>query len=222
MTVRTGDDRARERLVRFGAGPLADVELLAIVLGHGMAGRSGVEIAGALLREAGGIHGLPRASVGRLTRVPGVGAAQASRVIAAIELGRRTLCVSPAARLPLHTAEALAQLLLPRFGSHPVERFGVVMLDARHRLMAVHLISEGSLDATVAMPREVFREATIAGAAAVALFHNHPSGDPRPSQDDIELTRRLRTAGDIVGIEVTEHLILADASYYSLKRSRQF
>lgn len=216
------DDLPREKLARLGVRGLADRELLALVLGHGAAGRSAREIATALLQGAGGVHGLARVSGGRLAMSPGVGAAQASRVIAAIELGRRTLCISPQARLPLHTPAALAQFLLPMFGSHPVERIGVVMLDGRHRFIRTHIVTEGTIDAAAALPRDVFREATISGAAGVVVFHNHPSGDPAPTADDVAVTRRLADAGRIVGIDLVDHMILADSRYCSLREAKLF
>jgi len=214
-------DLPRERLGRLGVRSLSDAELVALILGHGTRRRSASEIAGALLTDAGGVHGLGRVSVGRMALVPGVGEAQACRVIAAIELGRRTLTHSPRARQPLHSAQAIAAFLLPRFGAHAVERFGVLLLDSRHRYIRVHIVSEGAMDAAVAVPRDVFREATIAGAAAVVLFHNHPSGDPTPSRADVALTRRLIQAGEIVGIDVIDHLILADTSFCSMRESQR-
>lgn len=217
-----GQDRdlPREKLARAGAAALSDAELLALVLGHGVAGRSALTIATALLRELGGVHGLTRVTPGRLAMTSGIGGVQSARVIAAIELGRRTLFVSPQAKLPLRTPTAVAEFLLPRFGAHPVERFGVVMLDSRHRLMRALVVSEGTLDSTMAVAREVFREATISGAAAVVLFHNHPSGDPTPSREDIALTSRLAEAGRTLGIDVVDHMILADASYCSLRQAQ--
>jgi DNA repair protein RadC len=113
----------------------------------------------------------------------------------------------------------LAGLLLPRYGAYPVERFGVVLLDTRHRLLAMRLISVGSLDASLANPREVFREAMLGGAAAVVVFHNHPSGDPTPSRDDVALTARLRAAGAVVGIDLIDHLVLGDVHYCSMKEA---
>jgi DNA repair protein RadC len=219
-TGRWDTDLPREKLARVGASALSDGELLALVLGHGMAGRSAVDIAVGLLDDVGGVHGLTRATESRLARATGVGVAQAARVVAAIELGRRTLFVSPQARLPLQTPAAVASFLLPRFGAHDVERFGVVMLDSRHRLMRVRLVSEGTLNSAVAVAREVFREATISGAAAVVLFHNHPSGDPTPSGEDLALTRRLVAAGQTLGIDVVDHMILADTVYCSLRQAR--
>jgi DNA repair protein RadC len=205
---------------RVGSAPLGDAELLAVVLGHGGSGRTASDIAQAVLIEVGGLPALTRVSSRRLARVAGIGVAQASRILAAVELGRRTLSAPPDTRTPIRSASDVAEFLLPRFGAHPVERFGVVLLDTRHRMMGVHLVSEGTLDATVALPREVFREAAIAGAAAVLLFHTHPSGDPHPSVEDVAVTKRLAAAGRIVGIDVLDHLILADARYCSLRKSR--
>ena len=110
----------------------------------------------------------------------------------------------------------LAAYLLPQYGAQSVEQFGIVMLDTKHRLIRVKVVSVGSLDATVVHPREVFREAASASAAAIVLFHNHPSGDPTPSPDDVALTTRMLNAGDVMGIAVIDHLILADQRYFSL------
>jgi DNA repair protein RadC len=204
----------------MGAGPLGDHELLALVIGHGVAGRGALGIAEQVLEAVGGLHGLVRARGGQLARVPGVGAASAGRIVAAVELGRRTLVHPAPERRQFLTARAVADFLLPRYGVHPVEQFGVVLLDTRQRLIKVQVISVGSLDASVAHPREVFREATMAGASMVIAFHNHPSGDPSPSAEDVALTGRLRRAGDVLGITLLDHVILADTTFCSLKESR--
>jgi len=214
-------DRPREKLERHGPGALGDNELLALVIGHGTAGRSGLAIATAVLSDVGGVRRLTRVSRARIARIAGVGPVMASRIQAAIELGRRTLAPDVDERPQLLTSAQMAAVLLPHHGAHPVERFGVVLLDTRMRLLRVQVVSVGTLDAAAADPREVFREATIAGAAFVVLFHNHPSGDPLPSRDDYALTRRLVAAGHLLGIEVVEHLILADTRYYSM-RDRDF
>jgi DNA repair protein RadC len=163
-----------------------------------------------LIERAGGLHGLTRIGIGDLHRVSGVGRARAAQVLAAVELGRRTLLRGVAERPRLTTPRQLATYLLPQYGAGPVEQFGIVMLDTKHRVIRIKIVSVGSLDATVVHPREVFREAASASAAAIVLFHNHPSGDPVPSPDDLELTMRMVNAGDIMGIEVVDHLILAD------------
>jgi DNA repair protein RadC len=211
-------DRPRERLARTGVSVLGNRELLALVLGHGGAGRTALDLAAAILKDLGGVHGLAKASPDRLSRLAGMGPAQSSRVLAAIELGRRTLLVAPNARLPLREPEEFAAFLLPMFGAHSTERFGAVLLDARQRLMRVHIVSEGSLDSALAIPRDVFREATISQAASMVVFHNHPSGDVLPSRDDFEVTARLIDAGKIVGIDVLDHLILGDTMYCSMRR----
>ncbi|HUF46368.1 MAG TPA: DNA repair protein RadC [Vicinamibacterales bacterium] len=210
-------DRPREKLERAGAHALGDNELLALVLGHGTAQLCALAVADRLLASAGGVHGLARLRPSQLAKHPGVGAAQASRIRAAIELGRRTLTTQPAPRPRLQTSRDLARHLLPEYGTFPLERFGVVLLDTKYRLLKTSLLSVGSLDASVVHPREVFQEAVTIGAAAVAVFHNHPSGDPTPSHDDRVLTYRLQQAGLLLGIPLVDHLILADTRYYSLR-----
>ncbi len=220
MTDVAPHDRPREKLGRTGAGALGDNELLAIVLGHGSHGHDALAVANRILALAGGLPGLTRVHRGRLAGIPGIGPAQSARVEAAVELGRRTLAAPAATRPRFLSSREIAKYLLPLYGAHPVERFGVVMLDARSRLMAARIISTGLLDSSLAHPREVFREALVGGAAAVAVFHNHPSGDPRPSRDDLALTHRLKHAGVLLGVELIDHLILADAQYCSMKESQ--
>jgi DNA repair protein RadC len=209
-------DRPREKLQRLGAAALGDNELVAIVLGSGSRECGALELANRLLERAGGLHGLTRAALGELHLVPGVGDARAAQVLAAVELGRRTLVRGTTDRPRLSTPRQLASYLLPQYGAGAVEQFGIVMLDTKHRMIRIKILSIGSLDTTVVHPREVFREATSASAAAIVLFHNHPSGDPTPSADDLVLTTRMVNAGDIMGIDVVDHLILADQRYFSL------
>ena len=214
-------DRPREKLDRSGVTALGDNELLAVLIGHGTAGVSALAIANRLLTTAGGLHGLTRMSRDQIATVPGLGSVKASRVQAAVELGRRTLLLSPRARPRFLAPIDLALYLLPLYGAYPVERLGILLLDTRHRLLREHILSVGGLDGTLASPRDVFRSAIAAGAAAVVLFHNHPSGDPTPSDDDRTLTRRLAQAGDIVGIPLLDHVILADTQYWSMKQARE-
>ena len=209
-------DRPREKLERLGAQGLGDNELLALVIGSGSRDAGALELANRLIVSADGTHGLARIEIDRLRRVSGVGPARAARIVAAVELGRRSLMRGVEERPRLTTPRQLAAYLLPQYGVGAVERFGIVMLDTKHRVIRVRIVSMGSLDSTVVHPREVFREAALASAAAIVLFHNHPSGDPTPSPDDHALTARMVNAGDIMGIDVVDHLILADQRYFSL------
>ena len=208
-------DRPREKLQRFGVSALGDNELVAIILASGSRECGALELANRILERAGGLHALVRRAPDELC-VRGVGAARAAQIVAAVELGRRTLIRTALERPQYLSPQQLAGYLLPQYGAASVEQFGIVMLDTKHRLIRVKLVAIGSLDSAVVFPREVFREATAAAAAAIVLFHNHPSGDPTPSTDDLLLTRRMLRAGDIMGIDVIDHLILADQRYYSL------
>jgi DNA repair protein RadC len=212
-------DRPREKLDRLGPAGLGDNELLAALLGAGSREADALALANRLLDIAGGLRGLARATSGSLQRVSGVGVARATQILAAVELGRRTLAADALDRPRLNTPPALAAYLLPLYGARAVEHFGIVMLDTKHRIIRTAVLSIGSLDTTVVHPREVFREASAASAAAIVLFHNHPSGDPTPSSDDLVLTARLMEAGTVMGITVVDHLILAESRYFSLAQA---
>jgi DNA repair protein RadC len=212
-------DRPREKLDRLGAAALGDNELVAILIGHGRRGASALDLANALLERAGGLHGLTRLRRDELRAVAGLGAAKGARLLAGVELGRRTLLRAAGARPQILTPRDAAVYLMPQFGSHGVEQSGVLLLDTKHRVLRTRLLSVGSLDTSVVHPREVFREAVTGGAAAIVLFHNHPSGDPTPSPDDLALTRRIIAAGELMGIDVIDHIVLADMRYSSLKES---
>jgi DNA repair protein RadC len=207
-------DRPREKLARAGAAALGDNELVAVILGQGGAGRTALDLGAAVLTRVGGATGLSRVSLADLQSVDGVGAARAAQILAAVELGRRTLSATLEPR-QFSKPSAVAAWLLPQYGGAPVEQFGTVLLDTKLRLQSVRVVSIGSLDASAATPREVFREAVAARAAAIILFHNHPSGDPTPSRDDVAVTKRLVSAGALLGIDVLDHVILGGATYFS-------
>jgi len=213
-------DRPREKLQRVGAGGLGDNELLALVLGQGPARSGALELANAVLAVVGGLHGLARASMDELRRIPGIGDARAAQLLAAVEAGRRTLVRSRRERPQILHPRNAAELLIPQFGSQPVEHFGVLLLDTKHRVMRTSVVSVGSVDTSVVHPREVFRAAATVGAAAIVLFHNHPSGDPTPSTDDVVLTQRLVRAGDLMGIQVLDHVIVAESRYHSMREQK--
>jgi DNA repair protein RadC len=211
------DDRPREKLRRHGAVALGDNELVALVLGNGYRGTSALTVANELLRRVGGVHGLARSGSADLRRIRGVGSVKAAQVVAALELGRRTLTQAPSERTQLRTPRDAAIYLLPLFGSRPVEQFGIVLLDSKHRVLRTTIVATGTLNSTIVQPRDVYREAILGSAAAVVAFHNHPSGDPSPSYDDVELTKRLVAAGVLMGVDLVDHVVLGDARYCSFK-----
>jgi DNA repair protein RadC len=212
-------DRPREKLVRAGVAALGDNELVALLLECGTRARSAMTVAADILAAADGLNGLSKLGLDELIRVDGVGRSRAARFLAAVELGRRVIAAPALERPRLHTPTEVARHLMPLYGGHRVERFGLVLLDAKHRLIRTTVLSVGSIDTSIAHPREVFREATLASASAIVLFHNHPSGDPQPSADDVLLTRRLVSAGDVMGIEVVDHVILGDGRWFSFRDS---
>jgi DNA repair protein RadC len=213
------EDRPRERLLRAGATSLSDTELVAVLLGTGVRGRDALAVAGDLLVAIGGVAGLAGVPPARLARATGVGSNRAARLVAAIELGRRVVAGPRTQRPRVAAPAAAAAYLLPRLGRLREEHFGVLLLDTRHRLIRAVVVSIGSLDASLVHPREVFRAATEHSAAAIVLFHNHPSGDPAPSAEDLTLTRRLVQAGEVMGIGVVDHVVLGDGCWHSVRES---
>jgi DNA repair protein RadC len=212
-------DRPREKLWQHGASALGDNELVALVIGQGGRHGSALAVANALLAAHGGLHGLSRCTPADVARTPGIGNARAAQIVAALEAGRRTLAHAPSARVQVRLPRDVAAYLMPRFAGRPVEQFGVVLLDTRHRVIRTTVLAVGTLNTAAVEPRDIFREAAVAGAAAIVAFHNHPSGDPTPSPDDVALTRRLVAAGVLMGIDVVDHVILGDVRYCSFKES---
>ncbi len=214
------EERPRERMVRLGPAALSDRELLATLIGTGARGSSALDVASDLL-GTDGLHALAARSIGELERTRGLGRAKAARLLAALELGARLASQGEAPTPALQSPQEAARYLLPRYSARPVETFGLLALDARHRLRREAVISIGSLTTSLVHPREVFQEAVVSRAAALVLFHNHPSGDPEPSPEDLALTRRLAAAGTLMGIEVLDHLVLGAGRFVSLKQRGQ-
>ncbi len=209
------EERPRERMARLGPGALSSHELLATLLGTGARGTSVLDLADRLLGS--GLRTLAARSLAELEGEHGLGRAKAVRVLAALELGARLASDAGATTPELQSPEEAARYLLPRYSTRPVETFGLLALDARNRLRREVVVSVGCLTASLVHPREVFQEAVVSRAAALVLFHNHPSGDPEPSVEDLSLTRRLAAAGSLMGIEVLDHLVLGAGRFVSLK-----
>ncbi len=210
-------DRPREKLARAGAVALGDNELVALGVGAGTRNRGALLVAGDVIEAAGGLAGLVRIGIDDLHGIPGVGAARAATLLAAVELGRRTLFGDREERPQMLSTVAIADYLMPRYGGGAVERFGVVLLDHRQRVIRSLILSTGTAEASLSHPRDVFRPALVAGAARVVLFHNHPSGDPLPSQADRLMTGRMKIAGEVMGVDVMDHIILGGRTYFSFR-----
>lgn len=213
-------ERPRERLLKEGSGALSDAELLAVLLRIGSPGRSAVRLAADLLHDTGGLAGLLGRRPRDLMRPGVIGPAKAASVMAAVEIGRRLARSRLPERILLGGARQVADYLHVRYADRHQEMLGALYLDAQGRLLAERELYRGTLSRLVAEPRLVLREAILAGASAVVVFHNHPSGDPAPSLEDVEFTRQLAAACKAVGVELTDHLILADGGRWTSLRRR--
>jgi DNA repair protein RadC len=209
------DDRPRERLSAQGPGSLSDAELMGVLLGSGRPGLNAVEMASTLLSAVGGLAGLAQATGAELRRQPGIGAARASILQAAVELGRRVAGSRPERGRRLGTASEVWAHYRARLAYAPSEEFWVIGLDVRHRLLFEACVARGSLTGVEVHPREVFRPLIRASAAAALVCHNHPSGDPSPSRQDLELTVRLKEVGDLCGIAILDHVVVGAEGYAS-------
>ncbi len=208
-------DRPRERLWARGVQTIGDEELLSLLVGTGVRDRSALGIAADLVREAGGVAALSRASPRGLALVRGVGAAHAARVAAAFELGRRAIETAQRREM-LARPEDVFRICAPRVAGLQQEVFISIGVDIRNGLLDVVEVARGTVHGVEVHPREVFRPLIRMAAAGAVVVHNHPSGDPTPSREDIELTRRLRAAGDVVGIPVIDHVVISDSGFRSI------
>ncbi len=211
-------ERPRERLLRSGPGALSVQEVLAVIVSSGGTGKSVLRIAEELVSRFKSPAGIAAASVEELQSVKGIGPAKACQIKAALELGVRFEDSYGSEKKPeMSSAEAVAGEMRPLIGRKKKEHFYVLYLDSRNRLLGKDGVSVGSLDSTMAHPREVFAPAIRASAASIIVVHNHPSDDPQPSDDDIRLTRRLAEAGKIIGIPLQDHVIIAGKKLYSFR-----
>jgi DNA repair protein RadC len=211
------DLRPRERLAYAGAGALSTAELLAIILRVGGKGENVIRMAERLLAQFGGIAGLAQAGFDELCRQHGMGEAKTTQIKAALELGRRLMAASPQDRPQVRSPADVANLLMMEMGLLEQEHLRTVLLDTKNFVIRVSNIYAGSLNTAVVRVGEVFREAIRANAASVIVVHNHPSGDPTPSPEDVRVTELLVDAGKLLDIEVLDHLVIGRNRYVSLK-----
>jgi DNA repair protein RadC len=210
-------ERPRERMARLGPQALSNAELLAILLRVGIPGENAVEMGQRLLKDLGGLGGLHKVEFGELCNQRGLGEAKASQIKAAIELGRRLSRESPDERPVIHCPDDAAALIAYEMGALEQEHLRVLLLDTRNRVMDIVEVYRGSLNSSQVRVGELFRAAIRRNAASLILAHNHPSGDPSPSPEDVLVTRSIVQAGKLLDIEVLDHLVIGQGRHVSLK-----
>lgn len=210
-------ERPRERLMRVGAGAISSAELIAIILRTGKRGENVVRLAERLLAHFGDLPGVARATVQELQAVDGIGPAKAAEIKAALELGRRLLASAPEERPQISSPADAANLLMTEMMFLEQEHLRVILLDIRNRVLRIATIYIGSLNTSVVRVGELFRAAIKENAAGLIVAHNHPSGDPSPSPEDVKVTKQIVSAGELLGIQVHDHVVIGRNRYVSLK-----
>ncbi len=211
------DERPRERLALRGAGGLSSAELIALLWGSGSRGRSAVDLAADALGRHDGLTGLARASDRELEAVPGVGGAKAAQLLAAFELGRRLMADWPAARWTIRSPRDIADRLILQMGRLEREELRVVLLNTKNVVLRVATVYQGNVSSSLVRVGELFRDAVRLNATGLILVHNHPSGDPTPSPDDLHLTAEALAAGRLLDIDVLDHLVVGHDAWVSLR-----
>lgn len=211
-------ERPRERLVHVGASAVSTTELLAIQLRTGSSERSALGLAELLLSQFQGLRGLANASVEELEQVKGIGKVKAVEILAAVELGKRLAALTPEEKPCIRSPQDVANLLMPELRDLKKEHLKSLLLDSKNRVMKIMTVSIGILDSSLVHPREVFKDAIMASSAAIIIAHNHPSGDPTPSPEDKRITQRLYEAGQLLGIDLLDHIVIGDQRWISLKQ----
>jgi len=211
-------DRPRERLLKLGSEALSAQEILELILGRGTKGESVIVTAQKLLSQFGNLKNLASASIEELRQIKGIGPAKAAQIRAAFELSKRLEDLpDEAANITFKSPEDVIKTARTLLKGKKKEHFLILCLDTRNHLIKTNVVSIGSLDCSIVHPREVFKEAISSSAASVIFMHNHPSGDPTPSADDIKMTKRLIEAGEIIGIDVLDHIVICDREHLSMK-----
>ena len=215
------EERPRETLLKKGETYLSDSELLAILINNGTRDKSAITLAREIIETSDGIRNLSNITVEELSKIKGIGLAKACRIISALELGRRVSVASEMQKFKISSPQDIGNVYMEELRYKKKKIFRVVLLNTKNVIIGSKDISEGSLNASIVHPREVFLEAIKKSANKMILMHNHPSGDPTPSSEDINITKRLISAGQIVGIEILDHVIIGDGSFYSFKENGQ-
>lgn len=216
-------ERPREKLSRYGVAALSNAELVALLLGSGTGNVSALALAGQLIsRDPSGILFLVDCTLEELCSVKGIGPAKASVIMAAVEIGRRIMTAPRRKKIKTSSPEQIAALFMEKMRYLKKEVFKVLLLNVKNEIISIEDVSMGSISNSEAHPREVFSAPVRRGAASVVLVHNHPSGNPEPSESDLLVTQRMALAGDILGIKVLDHVIIGDGSYVSLKSEGAF
>lgn len=211
------DEQPREKMLDRGPDSLSNAELLAILLRTGSARETAVGLAGRILKESGSLRSLVEMSVEQMTQIKGIGPAKAVQIKAGIELGKRLSRTAIRDEVIIRSPKDVADFLMEDMRYLQKEHFVCLFLNTKNRVIAQETLSMGSLNASIVHPREVFLAAIKRSSASIICVHNHPSGDPMPSPEDIELTDRLKEAGEIIGIDVLDHVVLGDRTFVSLK-----
>jgi len=211
------EERPRERLIKHGAQVLSNAELIAIIIGTGSKRESAISLAQRLIMEDRGLKFIVDSSVEKLASIKGIGIAKAVKLKAAVELGRRMMLSTGSDSFTITSPEDVINLMMDEMRYLTKEHFKVIMLNVKNKVIAIETISIGSLNTSIVHPREVFKAAIERSSSSIILVHNHPSGDPTPSREDIEVTKRLVEGGNILGIKVLDHVIIGDGRGISLK-----
>jgi len=211
------EDRPRERMLRYGPSHLSNQEILAILIGSGTKDESVMSVANFVLMHFDGLQLLRDATIEELISIKGIGTAKGLIILSAIELGKRMNEYKPNEKYVIRSPEDGADYVMEEMRYLKQEHFVVLFLNTKNQIIHQQTIFIGSLNASIVHPREVYREAVKRSAASIIVAHNHPSGDPAPSQEDIQVTKRLVNSGKIIGIELLDHLIIGDRKFVSLK-----